>query len=115
MALVSFVVGDLVQLVDQFRGQDVTDPVPGHRGRGAEANRQMALAGAESPIRPSGSPLRTPAQLVRVWSMAGLTLGLASKVEFLEPLLAGEVGSADAAFGVAPVAFVALGQERNPR
>ena len=47
--------------------------------------------------------------------MVGLTLGLASKVEFLEPLLAGEAGSADAAFGAAPVAFIALGQERNPR
>lgn len=47
--------------------------------------------------------------------MVGLTLGLASKVEFLEPLLAGEAGSVDAAFGAAPVAFIALGQERNPR
>ena len=41
-----FLVGGFDEFVDQFRGQDVADPVAGVRGGGAQGDEQMAFAGA---------------------------------------------------------------------
>jgi transposase len=40
------VIGGLDELVDELRGHDISDPVAGHRGGGAEADEQVAFAGA---------------------------------------------------------------------
>ena len=66
----------------------------------------------ESPIRHSGWPLRTQSQVARVWMVAGLMLGLASKSKSAQPLLAGEPGGLDPAVGAAAVAVVAFGHQQ---
>jgi hypothetical protein len=72
-----FVVGDLDPLVDRFRGQDDAGARPSRpRRRGQSADDSCRCRVTD---QAEWFAVRTPAQLVRVWSMAGLTLGLASK------------------------------------
>ena len=74
------VVGGLDELVDQLGGQGVADPVARASAAAVpSAISRWVLPVPESPIRHSGWPARTQAQVASGGSMAGLMAGLAAK------------------------------------
>jgi len=105
-------VGGLDEFVDELGGQDVLHPVPGHRRCGAQADQQVALAGAAVADQAERLALDQPGAGGGLRDDGGLDVRVRGVVEVLQPFLPREAGGGYPAGGAAPVAVVALGHQQ---
>jgi hypothetical protein len=84
-----FLVGGIDELVDEFRRQDVLDPIASHRGLGAQCDQQVGLSGAGVPDAAEGQALLVPFAFGEGADHRRVEIEIGVEVELAQRLVAG--------------------------